>query len=464
MAGVGRIPSRLLELFSALDRAGINWCLLRPRGLLAQAEGDVDILVAEPDLERAAEVLAGQDFLSMPGAVGDRHGVDRDDETGRFLWVHVQTTVVLAGIIVAAPEVLATSQASPAMPAADRPPDAQLAGAAPEQAIVREAADPWLFWILAIRGLVDKGTIPERHRPHLRSLSSAAAAAPERLLSLAGAAGLDPGEVGRLCAAADWGRLLRLRPGPIDARPPLSATLRRAARLLPRVREMLSSRCGARAGISVAILGPDGAGKTTLVGSLETSLPIPTRVVYLGLTGGHIHRADRLRLPGVVFAARVVVLWSRYLRGSYHRWRGRVVLFERYVLDAAVPSGMHLRPIATVSRRLQQWVLPLPDLVLLLDASGSTLYRRSQEYDAERLEQWRVAFRRLERSVSQLETLDAERPASAVLQDAEARIWASYRAAAGEASRAGGRRRSAADPQVSQEARPDRFGPARGRH
>jgi thymidylate kinase len=180
--------------------------------------------------------------------------------------------------------------------------------------------------------------------------------------------------------------------------------------------------------MTVAVLGPDGAGKTTLVRSLSRSLPVPTRIQYLGLTGGRMPRADALRVPGVVFTARLAILWWRYLRGVYYRRRGWIVLFERYVLDAAVPSGMELKPIAKLSRRLQRWVLPLPDLVLLLDASGETMHRRSGEYDPVRLEEWRVAFGRLRRSVRQLEVLDAERPSDAVLHDAEARIWRRYRA------------------------------------
>ena len=60
------------------------------------------------------------------------------------------------------------------------------------------------------------------------------------------------------------------------------------------------------------------------------------------------------------------------------------------------------------------------------------MHRRSGEYDAERLEQWRSAFRRLERSVGQLEIIDAERPAEVVLHDAEQRIWRRYRAMRGQ--------------------------------
>jgi hypothetical protein len=163
------------------------------------------------------------------------------------------------------------------------------------------------------------------------------------------------------------------------------------------------------------------------VGSLSRSLPFPARIQYLGLTGGQIPRAEALRLPGAVFGAKLAILWFRYLRGRYHQARGRVVLFERYVLDAAVPSGIRLRPVARASRRLLQWALPLPDVVLLLDASGATMHRRSGEYDADELERWRLAFRQLQRSVRQLEVIDAERPAEVVLRDAEERIWRHYR-------------------------------------
>jgi thymidylate kinase len=137
-------------------------------------------------------------------------------------------------------------------------------------------------------------------------------------------------------------------------------------------------------------------------------------------------RADSLRLPGVVFLARLIVLWSRYGRGAYHRARGRIVLFDRYVLDGAVPPGASPGPLGQLSRRVQRYACPLPDLVLFLDASGETMHRRSGEYDAARLESWRRAYARLQDSVPTLAVLDAERPAEVVLREAQARVWARY--------------------------------------
>ena len=180
-------------------------------------------------------------------------------------------------------------------------------------------------------------------------------------------------------------------------------------------------------GITVAVLGPDGAGKTTLTEGLAASLPLPTRIQYMGLTGGKLPRADRLRVPGLVFAARVAILWSRWLRGAFFRARGRIVLFDRYVLDGAVPSGMRLTPVGRLSRRLQRWSVPPPDLAVVLDASGATMHARKGEYDPAVLERWRAAYARIPaRDPGALVTLDAEQPAARVRAEAEAAVWRRY--------------------------------------
>ena len=137
-------------------------------------------------------------------------------------------------------------------------------------------------------------------------------------------------------------------------------------------------------------------------------------------------QADALRIPGLVFIARVLLLWARYVRGIYERSGGGIVLFERYPLDGAVPSGMPLTLAGRISRRLQRRACPIPDVVLLLDAPGELLYARSGEYAPEILENWRGAFKRLRGAVPQLEIIDAQQSAEAVLHEAERRIWRRY--------------------------------------
>jgi thymidylate kinase len=182
-------------------------------------------------------------------------------------------------------------------------------------------------------------------------------------------------------------------------------------------------RWRSRRGISVAVVGADGSGKTTLAAGLHRNLPVRSVVIYMGLTGGAIRRAAQLRVPGVVFLATAVVLWARYLRACSHLLRGRIVIFERYVYDGVAPPGRPFRPFERISRRLLRQICPAPDLVLVLDAPGEEMYARKGEYDAATLEQWRGAFRSLSARPN-VRIIDASRSADAVRADALALIWA----------------------------------------
>jgi hypothetical protein len=101
-------------------------------------------------------------------------------------------------------------------------------------------------------------------------------------------------------------------------------------------------------GLSVALLGPDGAGKSTLMEGIKGSFVLPVVPVYMGLTGGALRYIDKLNLPIIVIPARLLVFWSRYLRAVYHQMHGRLVIFDRYIYDYAVPTPFPLN-------RLQRW-------------------------------------------------------------------------------------------------------------
>ena len=396
LAAPAQLSARLSGVFGALDDAGVRWSLLRPPQSLAEPDGDIDLLVEPRAVARVRDVLVAQGFVPVP-AGRDLHAADIDEASGRLLWLHVQSELRVAGATIAATAVLEAVERDP---------------------LPRPRA-AWLLWIVLLHGLVDKGAIAERHRPALVALASAAGVADCPLTALARRAGLDPEVVVTLVSAGDWDGLARLPVARTGQRP--SARERVAGTAL-RIR-----RAWTRRGIAVAVIGPDGAGKTTLVNGLHGALPFPTRILYMGLTGGRLPRADALRIPGLVLGARLAILWVRWAVGVYHRARGRIVLFDRYALDGTVPSGdTTIGPLARASRRIQAAACPQPDLVLLLDASGETMYRRKGEYDGEVLESWRIAYNRLRGSVENLAVIDAERPAEAVRDEAVALVWRCY--------------------------------------
>ena len=393
--GPVRLATRLRRLFVALERSGERWCLLRPEVTLLQSEGDIDLLIEPSSLDHVRELLVGEGFVALPIRTHGLHAADYDRQCDRFLWLHVQTDVRLGTEVLPAQTVLDTVKRDP----------------------VPLPADEWLFWILLLHDILDKGEIPQRHRSELARLAGPAGAPSRPLTAIAQAHGLDPEKLVALVRAGEWAQLRGLsnKRAP-SARP----VLERLAAAADRVAGLWTWR-----GVLVAIIGPDGAGKTTLVNGLRAALPFPTRVLYMGLTGGRLPRADALRVPGLVLAARLMVLWARYGVALYHRARGRIVLFDRYTLDGKVPSGAQLGALGRLSRRVQAVAVPRPELLLLLDAAGATMHSRKGEYVPAQLEEWRDAYRRL-RVCERIQVVDAEQPVDAVRCDAKARIWQHY--------------------------------------
>lgn len=212
--------------------------------------------------------------------------------------------------------------------------------------------------------------------------------------------------------------------------------------------------------LSVAVIGPDGAGKTTICRRIPETLGLPVRHVYMGInpdasnhmlfTTRLLNRLKRLRgaapePPGpldperetrppknplrrvaralkrsLTLADCLADEWYRQALVWYYQWRGNVVLLDRHFLfdfytsDAARGKGR--RPL---SRRIHGFCLtrfyPRPDLVVLLDAPGEVLYARKGEWTPERLEKRRREFRRLEGLVDHFVVIDATLPEDEVL-------------------------------------------------
>jgi thymidylate kinase len=158
---------------------------------------------------------------------------------------------------------------------------------------------------------------------------------------------------------------------------------------------------GRRRGFTVALLGCDGAGKTTVARALEREAGLPVRYLYMGVATESSNRqlpttsaANALKRVGVLprhggraraalrLTNRMAEEWYRQLVAEAYRSRGAIVVFDRHFLAdyhaADVAGGP--RPL---HRRVHGWMLarayPRPDLAVFLDAPPEVLYARKGE-------------------------------------------------------------------------------------
>jgi thymidylate kinase len=410
------LPTILSQIFMSLEQAHLRWACLRcPSGPSASL-GDIDILVDPNQISLLRRVLAELGFAQIFGTAHGFHFLSYQRTDAQWLWLHIVTELSFG------PDyALQTGAASGCLDR--RRSNGSWAELAPDDA----------FWALLLHALLDKGALAHRHRARLGEI--AGQALPDGPLGQFVTTVCPPGWTSDQLIAcirqSDWKTLQRLAPALMASwmgRQSLTASGLRLRRAWSRLTDLVALNWWRRRGLSVALLGPDGAGKSTLAANLQRSFVLPVRSVYMGLTGGILPYVDLLRIPGIVQFARVIVFWSRYLRGFYHQARGRLVLFDRYIYDSMVPHPLRLNGYQRFTRWVDGHACPGPDLVLILDAPGEVMYRRKGEYNSKQLEAWRQRFRAIEHRVPTAQVVDAARPADAVQADVTDRIWQCYAA------------------------------------
>jgi thymidylate kinase len=215
-----------------------------------------------------------------------------------------------------------------------------------------------------------------------------------------------------------------------------------------------------RAGFTVALVGCDGAGKTTVARKLENESDLPVRYLYMGvssdssnrqlLTTRVAHRIKRARgappdtagprepvyrpapkglkqrvrrgtRATLRLSNRLAEEWYRQLIAQSHRMRGSIVLFDRhFVADyhAADVAGNGDRPL---SRRIHGALLaktyPKPDLVIYLDAPAEVLHARKGEGTLQSLERRRGEYMALAGVTENFHVVQATQPLDEVVAE-----------------------------------------------
>lgn len=224
---------------------------------------------------------------------------------------------------------------------------------------------------------------------------------------------------------------------------------------------------------TVALIGADGSGKTTIAHRLLESLPMPTKYLYMGTSIGSSNVAlptSRLLLylkqkayrksskesdksfsdfivetssrRSKVYASlrllnRLIEEWYRQLVSWVYQLRNYVVIYDRHYLYEFAAQHVEMQSNGKLegenrrlSERLHLWFLyncyPKPDLVIFLDAPAKILLERKKEWTKEHLQKHNDAMSQWGEKSASFVRIDASQPIDSVLEEAKQQIMVFY--------------------------------------
>ena len=211
---------------------------------------------------------------------------------------------------------------------------------------------------------------------------------------------------------------------------------------------------------TITLIGPDGTGKSTIIKMLQSSLPVPTKYIYMGINleasnfmlpttwlwykikhasgrelamGGppdpsriqpipnknFLKRIAREIKSGLRMANLMAEEWFRQLIAWYFQACGYIVIFDRhFYFDYHKHHIADISAGRTIGDRVHGLMLnhifPKPDLVICLDAPAEVLFSRKGEGTVELLEQRRKEYLQVQHVVERFVTVDATQSMSEV--------------------------------------------------
>ncbi len=219
---------------------------------------------------------------------------------------------------------------------------------------------------------------------------------------------------------------------------------------------------------TVALIGVDGAGKTTIAQMLLASHQLPMKYLYMGASTEssnftlpttrlilylkkrsyrkwakasgamqpetiRTHHLDSRELSRGKLAAsarllnRVAEEWFRQIVAWYYQFQGHIVLYDRHFVFEFATQNLATQPQhLRLSDRLHLWFLqhvyPRPDLTIFLDAPVEVLLSRKREWSVDHLESHRAAFLAQGEKMANFVCIDAAQPLEQVYAEVSEQI------------------------------------------
>jgi thymidylate kinase len=408
-AASSAVHPAVVTAFAALGRGEVPWCLLRGERDLARVDGDIDILISETHIGIAGALLRGAGYVELPswGRGSHRFFLAYDGERGDWIKLDVVSRLAYGpngetetGLAETCLGRRIEEDGVPVLAPADR------------------------FWALLLHCLLDRSDVPNRHRDSLTALAPFAGG-DSPLATWFGGRAPSGWTVSRVMAAvrdSNWDQVGQLGAelrSAERAREAIVPRRRWAGNILRRMTKLRTLLLGR--GISIALIGPDGAGKSTLADGLARTFHLPVRTIYMGLygagPGGRVPRG---------LAGRLWRQWTGFLRGGLHIARGRLVVYDRWGVDALL-HGERAGRRARLRRWLLSHAVPQPDLIILLDVAPELLAARKDEHDLQTLTAQRSAYLELARRLPQVRVVPAGADQDTVRRAVTELVWACLR-------------------------------------
>lgn len=194
-------------------------------------------------------------------------------------------------------------------------------------------------------------------------------------------------------------------------------------------------------GLTVAVMGPDGAGKSLLIEAItHDQAGVFRRVKHIHLRPRVFSRAQDQAGPTtdphgkrpygrLLSTLKLLYVATEYCLGNIIRVqpnlvKSTLVLFDRYYHDLLVDPQRSRYGGPAWLVRFVGLLVPKPALMLVLDADVLTILARKQEVSAEECARQVAAYRDLATQYEFVRLVDATRPASKVAADASSCIAA----------------------------------------